>query len=46
MPIDLLAREPEMYRNVAVAYRDGLRYRWLQRIDATRDLLSEILVAP
>jgi len=39
MPIDLLAKEPEMYRNVAVAYRDGLRHCRLQRIDATRDLL-------
>jgi predicted metalloprotease with PDZ domain len=42
-PIELLLKSGELYRSVKLAYRGGLRYPTLQRIEGTPDRLSEML---
>ncbi|WP_280152959.1 peptidase M61 [Piscinibacter sp. XHJ-5] len=42
-PIELLVRSGDLYRTVKVAYRGGLRYPTLQRIEGVPDRLSEVL---
>jgi hypothetical protein len=44
-PIELLLKTGEMYRTVKVAWRGGLRYPTLERIDGTPDRLSELFKA-
>jgi predicted metalloprotease with PDZ domain len=41
--VELLLKNGDQYRTVAIAYRDGLRYPHLEREDATTDRLAEIL---
>ncbi len=42
-PIELLVKSADLYRTVAVACRDGLRYPTLERIEGTPDRLTELL---
>lgn len=42
-PIELLLRSGEMYRSVKLAWRGGLRYPTLERIEGTPDRLSELM---
>ncbi|HJV61859.1 MAG TPA: peptidase M61 [Albitalea sp.] len=42
-PIELLLKQDDVYRTVKVAYRGGLRYPVLERIEGTPDRLSELL---
>ena len=42
-PIELLLKNGDQYRTVALEYRDGLRYPHLERERATADLLGDIL---
>ena len=44
-PIELLLKNGDQYRTVAIAYRDGLRYPHLERDPATTDRLAAILAA-
>ena len=44
-PIQLLVRESEVFRTVAVSYNGGPRYPTLERIEGTEDRLS-VLLAP
>jgi predicted metalloprotease with PDZ domain len=41
-PIELLVKSGDLYRKVSVAYRGGLRYPRLERIEGTPDRLSEL----
>ncbi|HET7655860.1 MAG TPA: peptidase M61, partial [Luteimonas sp.] len=41
-PIELLVRDFDRYRTVAVSYHDGLRYPHLERIEGTPDRLTAI----
>jgi predicted metalloprotease with PDZ domain len=41
-PIELLLKNGDQYRTVALEYRDGLRYPHLERERATADLLGDI----
>lgn len=42
-PIELLVRKGNLYRTIALDYRDGLKYPRLERIPGTPDRLSAIL---
>jgi predicted metalloprotease with PDZ domain len=42
-PIELLLKNGDQYRTVAIAYRGGLRYPQLERDPATSDRLAAIL---
>jgi predicted metalloprotease with PDZ domain len=42
-PIELLLRDGDQYRTIAIDYRDGLRYPHLERDTAATDHLTEIL---
>jgi predicted metalloprotease with PDZ domain len=42
-PIELLLKNGDQYRTIAIAYRDGLRYPHLERDTATTDRLAAIL---
>ena len=42
-PIELVVKHGEVVKTVTLDYRDGLKYPHLQRIDGTKDRLSEIL---
>jgi len=42
-PIELLVRSGDLYRTVTIAYRGGLRYPTLERIEGTPDRLSALL---
>jgi predicted metalloprotease with PDZ domain len=42
-PIELLLKNGDQYRTVAIAYRDGLRYPHLERDTAASDRLAAIL---
>ncbi|MBU6422058.1 MAG: M61 family metallopeptidase [Gammaproteobacteria bacterium] len=42
-PIELLLKNQDEYRNVAVDYHDGLQHPHLERIDGTQDYLSGII---
>ncbi|HEY3517416.1 MAG TPA: peptidase M61 [Gammaproteobacteria bacterium] len=42
-PIELLLRNGDQYRTIALDYHDGLRYPHLERDDAASDRLTEIL---
>lgn len=44
-PIELLVKDGDRYRTVAVAYHDGLRYPRLERIAGTPARLDDILAA-
>jgi predicted metalloprotease with PDZ domain len=44
-PIELLLKSGDLYRNVRIEWRGGLRYPTLQRIDGTPDRLA-VLFAP
>jgi len=44
-PLDLLVKENDRYRTVSFAYRGGLRYPRLERIEGTPDRLSQIFAA-
>ncbi len=44
-PIELLVRDFDRYRTVAVPYHDGLRYPHLERIEGTPDRLTAIFKA-
>ena len=44
-PIELLVRDFDRYRAVAVPYHDGLRYPHLERIEGTPDRLTAIFKA-
>src|SRR5204863_7735297 len=41
-PLDLLVKTGDHYRTVAIAWRGGLRYPRLERIEGSPDLLSAI----
>lgn len=41
--IELLVKEGDRFRTVAIAYRDGLRYPKLERVEGTPDRLGQIL---
>jgi predicted metalloprotease with PDZ domain len=41
-PIELLVKNGDHYRTVAIAYTGGLRYPRLERIEGTADLISRI----
>ncbi len=45
-PLDLLLKEGDQYRTVAMDYRGGLRYPRLERIAGTVDRLDAALLAP
>ena len=42
-PVDLLLKENGRYRHAAIDVRTGVRYPVLERIEGTRDWLTEIL---
>ncbi len=42
-PIELVVRHGEVVRNISLDYREGLKYPHLQRIEGSKDRLSEIL---
>lgn len=42
-PLELLVRSGDVYRTVKIAYRGGLRYPVLERIEGVPDRLSEVL---
>jgi predicted metalloprotease with PDZ domain len=42
-PIELLLKDGDQYRSVAIEYRDGLRYPRLERAPGSADRLGEIL---
>ena len=44
-PIELLIKTDDVYRTVAIDYRDGLRYPHLTRVEGTPDRLMGILGA-
>ena len=44
-PIQLLVKDGESYKTVAITYRGGLRYPTLARIEGTEDRLT-LLLAP
>ena len=44
-PIQLLVREGEVYRTVAITYSDGPRYPTLERVEGTEDRLTPLLTA-
>jgi predicted metalloprotease with PDZ domain len=44
-PIQLLVKDGEVYKTVAIAYAGGLRYPWLERIPGVEDRLTPLLTA-
>jgi predicted metalloprotease with PDZ domain len=42
-PIELLLKNGDQYRTVAIDYREGLRYPRLERVASARDYLGELL---
>ena len=44
-PIQLLVREGEVYRTVAITYSEGPRYPTLERVEGTEDRLTPLLTA-
>lgn len=44
-PIELLFKAGERFRSVRIAYRGGLRYPQLERIEGTADRLGELFAA-
>jgi predicted metalloprotease with PDZ domain len=41
-PIELLVKSGDIYRTVVINYRGGMRYPTLERVEGTRDRLSEM----